>query len=138
MRAALTASLHHTHRSTRPRRRTQFGSGPAPGARAPEAKVSDDPNAIGLFGFFQGTHHTLLLFDGASATAEGYATLMGKLAMPSLMVQALAPSVGAMILQASGTESMLSALVIIAGVNLAATGLLLGLISSRKLKGAWE
>ena len=30
MRAALITSLHHTHRVTRPSRRTQFGSGPSP------------------------------------------------------------------------------------------------------------
>jgi hypothetical protein len=87
---------------------------------------------IGLESIARGTL-PLALFG-----AEGYATLMGKLAMPSLIAQALAPSAGAMFLQASGTETMLSILVTLAVVNLAAAALLFALISSRKSRGAVE
>jgi hypothetical protein len=63
---------------------------------------------------------------------------MGMLAMPSLIAQALSPSVGAIVLQDSGTERMLGAVVTIALVNLIAMALLLGSISSRKYAGAAE
>lgn len=49
-----------------------FGSGPAPGMRALDAPLSDDRT---LFRLFAGTHHTLLLFDGAAATQAGYENL---------------------------------------------------------------
>jgi 2-polyprenyl-6-methoxyphenol hydroxylase-like FAD-dependent oxidoreductase len=48
-----------------------FGDGPLPGDRAPDAAVGERR----LFEIFRGTRHTLLLFDGAAATPEGYANL---------------------------------------------------------------
>ncbi len=53
-----------------------FGQGPAPGERAHDAEL---PAAQGqprrLYEHLHGTGHTLLLFDGAAATAEGYRRL---------------------------------------------------------------
>jgi 2-polyprenyl-6-methoxyphenol hydroxylase-like FAD-dependent oxidoreductase len=57
----------------------RFGVGPAPGSRAPDAPLdtSDDlgSDPRSLLDLFAGTHHTLLLFDGAATTPEGYANL---------------------------------------------------------------
>jgi FAD binding domain len=50
-----------------------FGEGPAPGDRAPDASIS--PAGKHLFDILRGTRHTLLLFDGAAATEEGYRNL---------------------------------------------------------------
>jgi hypothetical protein len=64
-----------------------FGEGPAPGDRAPDAPiVPASPGPDGgsapkpparehLFDILRGTRHTLLLFDGAAATEEGYRNL---------------------------------------------------------------
>ncbi len=49
-----------------------FGSGPDPGGRAPDAPLLE---GISLFDLFGATHHTLLLFDGVAQTAEGYQRL---------------------------------------------------------------
>jgi 2-polyprenyl-6-methoxyphenol hydroxylase-like FAD-dependent oxidoreductase len=51
-----------------------FGAGPQPGDRAPDVSYDTDARAFDLFA---GTHHTLLLFDGAAATEAGYRTLEG-------------------------------------------------------------
>jgi MFS family permease len=50
--------------------------------------------------------------------AEGYATLMGRLAMPMLIAGALAPSAGAFLLERVGTYGMLSVLVTLAVGNI--------------------
>ncbi len=50
--------------------------------------------------------------------------LMGKLAFPSLIVQALAPSAGALLIEASGTEATLGVLAGLAAINLVLVGLL--------------
>jgi hypothetical protein len=50
--------------------------------------------------------------------------LMGRLAFPSLTVQALAPSAGALLIEASGTEATLGVLTGLAAINLALVGLL--------------
>jgi 2-polyprenyl-6-methoxyphenol hydroxylase-like FAD-dependent oxidoreductase len=63
-----------------------FGDGPAPGDRAPDAEltpaspltIGDTPTRPGralLFDVLRGTRHTLLLFDGAAPTEEGYRNL---------------------------------------------------------------
>ena len=51
-----------------------FGEAPHAGDHA--VQVSDDDDG-GLFRLFRHSGHTLLLFDGAAATAEGYANLLG-------------------------------------------------------------
>jgi len=61
-----------------------------------------------------------LAFFGPS----GYASLMGKLAMPSLLAQALSPSVGAILIEWSGPNAVLALLAGLASVNLVLVGLL--------------
>jgi MFS family permease len=50
---------------------------------------------------------------------EGYATLMGRLAMPSLLAQAAAPSIAAILIERAGTHTALGVLVGIAILNVA-------------------
>jgi hypothetical protein len=50
--------------------------------------------------------------------------LMGRLAFPSLIVQALAPAAGALMIEASGTEATLGVLTGLAALNLGLVGLL--------------
>ena len=50
---------------------------------------------------------------------KSYVVLMGKLATPSLIAQALAPAVGALVLQTYGSEAVLGVLAVLATVNLA-------------------
>jgi hypothetical protein len=50
--------------------------------------------------------------------------LMGKLAFPSLIVQALAPSAGALLLEAKGVNAIIGALTLFALINLTLIGLL--------------
>jgi len=53
-----------------------FSGGPKPGHRAPDATINpEEPDSTRLHDLFRGTSHTLLLFDGAAPTAEGYANL---------------------------------------------------------------
>jgi hypothetical protein len=51
--------------------------------------------------------------------AERYPVLMGRLALPSLIVQALAPFAAALLLERAGIEVMVGALVAIAAINAA-------------------
>jgi MFS family permease len=51
--------------------------------------------------------------------ASGYATLMGRLAMPSLLAQAGAPWIGALLLEGMGSKGMLGVLVAVAFLNVA-------------------
>ena len=53
--------------------------------------------------------------------APGYATLMGRLAMPSLIAQAASPWLAALVIGGFGPNSALAALVLVALVNLALT-----------------
>ena len=54
-----------------------FSGGPHPGHRAPDAFLNPhDEHSQSLFDLFRGTPHTLLLFDGAAATEEGYENLI--------------------------------------------------------------
>lgn len=48
-----------------------FGDGPAPGARVPDMPVGEGT----LHELLRGTSHTMLCFDGAAATSEGYERL---------------------------------------------------------------
>ena len=66
---------------------------------------------IGLESIARGTL-PLALFPG-----PGYAVVMGRLAMPSLMAQAAAPSIGAVLLSAYGVNSTLAVLTTVAAVN---------------------
>ena len=66
---------------------------------------------IGLESIARGTL-PLALFG-----ADGYATLMGRLALPSLIAQAAAPSVAAILLQTRGVSTMLGALGVVAIAN---------------------
>jgi MFS family permease len=50
--------------------------------------------------------------------------LMGKLAFPSLIVQALAPSVGALLIEASGADVTIGVLTVLALINVALIGVL--------------
>ncbi len=50
--------------------------------------------------------------------------LMGKLAFPSLIVQALAPSAGALLIEASGADATIGVLTIVALINVLLVGLL--------------
>lgn len=50
----------------------------------------------------------------------GYATLMGRLGLPSMIAQALAPAAGAWLMEYSGTQATLWALEILAILNVAA------------------
>jgi hypothetical protein len=50
--------------------------------------------------------------------ASGYASLLGRLAMPSLVAQAIAPALIAVVLEGSGPELSLAILTALAVLNL--------------------
>jgi len=54
----------------------------------------------------------------------GYASLMGRLAMPSLLAQALSPSIGAILIEWGGPDAALGLLAGLASLNLGLVGLL--------------
>ena len=66
---------------------------------------------IGLESIARGTL-PLVLFAG-----PGYAATMGRLAMPSLIAQAAAPSIGAVLLSLYGVSATLATLTLVAAVN---------------------
>jgi MFS family permease len=80
---------------------------------------------IGLDSIARGTL-PLALFG-----AEGYARLMGRLAMPSLMAQAAAPYAGALLMQRFGAHGTLTVLAGFALVNLTMVGLLVSVVRRR-------
>lgn len=54
----------------------RFAKGPGPGERVPDIELPDSfVGADTLFELLRGTHHTLLLFDGAADTEAGYENL---------------------------------------------------------------
>jgi hypothetical protein len=55
---------------------------------------------------------------------ERFPRLMGRLAFPSLIVQALAPSAGALLIEASGADAAIDVLTILALINVVLIGLL--------------
>jgi MFS family permease len=81
---------------------------------------------IGLESIARGTL-PLALFG-----APGYASLMGRLAMPSLLAQAAAPSIGAVLLQRLGAHGTLGIVASLATLNVALTGGLAWMVSSRR------
>ena len=72
----------------------------------------------GIFSIARGTL-PLALFG-----ADGYATTMGRLALPSLVAQALAPSLGALLIGRFGAQTTLGVLAALATANLAAVAVL--------------
>lgn len=72
----------------------------------------------GIFSIARGTL-PLALFG-----PDGYARLMGRLAMPSLIAQALAPSAAAILMQSVGAHVTLGALASVALLNLVLVGVL--------------
>jgi hypothetical protein len=73
---------------------------------------------IGLESIARGTL-PLALFG-----ATGYAGLMGRLAMPSLIAQAVAPSLGAVLIETAGTSRTLAILSLVALLNVVLAGTL--------------
>jgi len=61
--------------------------------------------------------------------AANYAPIMGRLAMPSLIAQAAAPSLGALLIQLFGVEGTLGAIVIGALANVGLVMVLLAIVS---------
>jgi hypothetical protein len=61
---------------------------------------------------------------------------MGKLAFPSLIVQALAPSVGALLIEASGADATIGVLAVLALINVVLIGLLWTVCRPRYSTGA--
>ena len=61
---------------------------------------------------------------------SGYARLMGRLAMPSLLAQALAPWVGAVLMSRLGAHAAIGLLAGLAAVNLAGVACLMLLVHS--------
>jgi predicted MFS family arabinose efflux permease len=57
--------------------------------------------------------------------------LMGKLAFPSLIVQALAPSAGALLIEASGTNATIGVLTVLALINVVLIGVLWAICRAR-------
>jgi hypothetical protein len=62
--------------------------------------------------------------------------LMGKLAFPSLIVQALAPSAGALLIEASGADATIGVLTVLALINVLLIGLLWAVCRPRHSTGA--
>jgi MFS family permease len=62
---------------------------------------------------------------------DRYATLMGRLAFPSLIVQALAPSAGALLIERSGPDAIMAALTGFAALNVVLIAVLWGLCRRR-------
>jgi hypothetical protein len=62
--------------------------------------------------------------------------LMGKLAFPSLIVQALAPSAGALLIEASGADATIGVLTTLALINVLLIGLLWAACRPRLFLGA--
>ena len=56
--------------------------------------------------------------------APGYPGLIGRLAMPSLLAQAISPTIGAWLLERIGTVPLLAVLTAVASVQLATVALL--------------
>jgi hypothetical protein len=64
--------------------------------------------------------------------AGQYATLMGKLALPSLVAQAAAPFVGALIVERGGPGATLATLAIMATANVGMAGALFAVCRSSR------
>ena len=62
---------------------------------------------------------------------RGYAELMGRLAMPSLIAQALAPSIGAVLIVRFGADFTIGTLAVLAAVNLVGVAILWAMARAR-------
>ena len=60
---------------------------------------------------------------------------MGKLAFPSLIVQALAPSAGAFVIEASGSDTTIGVLTFLALINVVLIGVLWWLCREPSIDG---
>jgi MFS family permease len=80
---------------------------------------------IGIESIARGTL-PLVLFG-----AERYAALMGRIAFPSFLLQALAPTLAALLLAHGGVRATLGVLVVVAVANVGLTGLV-GILSRRR------
>jgi hypothetical protein len=67
---------------------------------------------------------------------DHYAPIMGRLARPSLLAQAAAPSIGAALIAAFGPGNALGTVVVIAAINLVMALFLYRLVASRRSPGA--
>jgi MFS family permease len=65
--------------------------------------------------------------------AEGYAALMGRLAMPALVVGAVSPFLGAVLLERYGLDAMLAALTMAAAISVGLSLLLLAGLARRPM-----
>jgi len=72
----------------------------------------------GIFSIAKGTL-PLAIFGG-----HDYAVLMGRLAMPALIAQSVAPSIGALVIDTLGSSAALALLAVLGLFNVAAVGLL--------------
>jgi hypothetical protein len=63
---------------------------------------------------------------------ERYATLIGRLAFPSLIVQALAPAAGALLIEHAGSAAAVATLTVLASVNVVLVAALWGLHRRRE------
>jgi hypothetical protein len=66
----------------------------------------------------------------------GYASLMGKLVMPSLLAQALAPWLGAILIEWNGPTAALAFLAGLASLNIGLVGVLWVIAKRSRLSGA--
>jgi MFS family permease len=64
--------------------------------------------------------------------SDGYATVMGRLALPSLIAQALAPWAGAVVLERWGTDALLATLFLLSILNIGAIGVVALLYRKRR------
>ena len=61
--------------------------------------------------------------------------LMGKLAFPSLIIQALSPSAGALLIERSGSNTTIGVLMVLALINVALIGVLWWLCRKQSIVG---
>lgn len=61
-----------------------------------------------------------------------YAAIMGRIAMPSLIMQAASPSIGAMLIEKLGAEGTLALLFVVALVNVALVTALIGMVQKKR------
>jgi len=80
---------------------------------------------IGIHSIARGTV-PLALFG-----ADGYATLMGRLARPTLIAGAAAPTAGAIVLESWGADAALAALTLLTALNLALVAMLVAMTMRR-------
>jgi predicted MFS family arabinose efflux permease len=95
------------------------------GAPAIAASLMIYGAGIGIHSIARGTV-PLALFG-----ADGYATLMGRLARPTLIAGAAAPTAGALVLESWGTDATLATLAVLTALNLALVAILVAMTIRR-------